>query len=108
MQGEFETALFHRIGEVRTAVAGRTDAGVHAAGQVISFTVDDSLDIGTLQRSLNSQLRPEIAVYAVSEVPGRFPCALLRYRTPVSLSHLERSGARSPLGEDHLAHIRAA
>ena len=84
VQGEFETALFHRIGEVRTAVAGRTDAGVHAAGQVISFTVDDSLDIGTLQRSLNSQLRPEIAVYAVSEVPdafhARFSATGRRYR----------------------------
>ena len=72
VQGEFETALFHRTGEVKTAVAGRTDAGVHAAGQVISFVVDDSLDTGTLQRSLNSQLGPEIAVYAVSEVPDAF------------------------------------
>jgi len=84
VQGEFETALFHRTGEVNTAVAGRTDAGVHAAGQVISFVIDDSLDMGTLQRSLNSQLGPEIAVYAVSEVPdafhARFSATGRRYR----------------------------
>ena len=84
VQGEFETALFHRTGEVKTAVAGRTDAGVHAAGQVISFTVNGPLDVGELQRSLNSQLGPEIAVYAVSAVPdtfhARFSATGRRYR----------------------------
>ena len=84
VQGEFETALFHRTGEVATAVAGRTDAGVHAVGQVISFSVATSLDTATLQRSLNSQLGPEIAVYGVSEVPdtfhARFSATGRRYR----------------------------
>jgi tRNA pseudouridine38-40 synthase len=84
VQGEFETALFRRIGEVSTAVAGRTDAGVHAAGQVISFSADTPIDIGTLQRSLNSQLGPEIAVYAVSRVSdgfhARFSAIGRRYR----------------------------
>jgi len=72
VQGYFETALFHRTGEIKTAVAGRTDAGVHAAGQVVSFTVDEPLDVETLQRSLSRQLAPEIAVFAVSEVPDDF------------------------------------
>ena len=84
VHGEFETALFHRTGEVATAVAGRTDAGVHAVGQVISFSVATSLDTATLQRSLNSQLGPEIAVYGVSEVPdtfhARFSATGRRYR----------------------------
>jgi tRNA pseudouridine38-40 synthase len=84
VQGEFETALFHRTGEVKTAVAGRTDAGVHAADQVISFAVDSPLDLGKLHRSLNRQLGPEIAVYAVSEVPdafhARFSATGRRYR----------------------------
>jgi tRNA pseudouridine38-40 synthase len=84
VQGCFETALFHRTGEIKTAVAGRTDAGVHAAGQVISFSVDDPLDVGELQRSLNRQLGPEIAVHAISEVPddfhARFSATGRRYR----------------------------
>lgn len=84
VQDEFETALFHRTGEVKTAVAGRTDAGVHAAGQVISFATDDPQDVEALQRSLNRQLGPEIAVYAVSEVDdsfhARFSATGRRYR----------------------------
>lgn len=84
VQGAFETALFRRTGEIKTTIAGRTDAGVHAAGQVMSFSVDAPLDVGTLQRSLNSQLGPEIAVYTISEVPdafhARFSATGRRYR----------------------------
>lgn len=84
VQGEFETALFRRTGEVDTAVAGRTDAGVHAAGQVVSFVVDEPMDVAALQRSLNSQLGPEMAVYAVSEAAdlfhARFSATGRRYR----------------------------
>jgi tRNA pseudouridine38-40 synthase len=84
VQGEFEAALFRRTGEVKTVVAGRTDAGVHAAGQVISFATDDPLGVEVLQRSLNRQLGPEIAVYAVSEVHddfhARFSATGRRYR----------------------------
>ncbi len=72
VQGDLETALFRITGEVKTAVAGRTDAGVHASGQVVSFSVDASLDTDRLQRSLNAQLGPEIAVTAIVGVSDRF------------------------------------
>jgi tRNA pseudouridine38-40 synthase len=72
VQGDLETALFRITGEVKTAVAGRTDGGVHAIGQVVSFSVDTPLDTGRLQRSLNAQLGPEIAVDAITEVGDRF------------------------------------
>jgi len=101
VQGYFETALFHRTGEIKTAVAGRTDAGVHAAGQVVSFTVDEPLDVETLQRSLSRQLAPEIAVFAVSEVPDDFHArfdsrgkrylyltATTRFRPPMGRAHM--------------------
>lgn len=84
VQGELETALFHRTGEVKTAVAGRTDAGVHATGQVVSFKSDVPLDVDALQRSLNRQLEPEIAVYDITEVDdsfhARFSATGRRYR----------------------------
>ena len=84
VQGELETALFHTTGTVDTVVAGRTDRGVHAAGQVVSFSVDEALDTARLRRSLNRQLRPEIAVYRISEVPddfhARFSAIARRYR----------------------------
>jgi len=72
VQGDLETALFRVTGEVKTAVAGRTDAGVHAVAQVVSFFVETPLDTDRLQRSLNAQLGPEIAANAVTEVGDRF------------------------------------
>ena len=72
VQGDLETALFRITGDVKTAVAGRTDGGVHAIGQVVSFSVDEPLDTERLRRSLNAQLGPEIAANAVTEVKDRF------------------------------------
>ena len=72
VQGDLETALFRITGRVKTAVAGRTDGGVHASGQVVSFSVDQPLDTDRLHRSLNAQLGPEIAANAVTEVGDRF------------------------------------
>ena len=71
VQGELETALFKLTGEVETVVAGRTDKGVHARGQVVSFQTDEQLDTARVLRSLNRQLGPEICVARVTEaVPG--------------------------------------
>ena len=88
IQGDLETALFRITGEVKTAVAGRTDGGVHAAGQVVSFSVDVPLDAARLRRSLNAQLGPEIAANAVTEVGDRFHARFSaierRYRYQIS------------------------
>ncbi|MDJ0952808.1 MAG: tRNA pseudouridine(38-40) synthase TruA [Acidimicrobiia bacterium] len=72
VQGELETALFKLTGEVETAVAGRTDKGVHATAQVVSFATDRQLDTDRIVRSLNRQLAPEIAVSRLATVPGGF------------------------------------
>jgi tRNA pseudouridine38-40 synthase len=59
--------------------AGRTDRGVHAAGQVVSFEVPDGretrpgeIEPGWLQRRINRWLAPEIAVRAAAIVPRSF------------------------------------
>jgi tRNA pseudouridine38-40 synthase len=58
---------------VRLTVAGRTDAGVHAWGQVMSFdTSADGFDAAGLQRSLNKLCAPAIVVREVSVEPGTF------------------------------------
>ena len=44
------------------SVAGRTDAGVHAIGQVASFRVAETPDIDRLQRAVNAMLAPEVVV----------------------------------------------
>lgn len=72
VQGDLESALFRITGPVDTFVAGRTDAGVHATGQVVSFSVDEPLDARRLFRSLNRQLDPSIAVRSVRTVSDDF------------------------------------
>lgn len=63
VQGELEQALETLLGSpVITSVAGRTDAGVHARGQVVSFSIDGEVDPESLRRSLNGLVGPEIAV----------------------------------------------
>ena len=72
VQGELEEALFKHTGPVETAVAGRTDAGVHALAQVVSFDTDAELDTGQIVRSLNRQLAPEIAISSIAVAPDGF------------------------------------
>jgi tRNA pseudouridine38-40 synthase len=58
---------------VELSCAGRTDAGVHARGQVVSFdAAEDGLDLEQLQRSLNGLLGPEIAIRAIAVSPPDF------------------------------------
>jgi tRNA pseudouridine38-40 synthase len=58
---------------VELTCAGRTDAGVHAQGQVVSFdAADDGLDLERVQRSLNAMLGPEVAVPSVEAAPPDF------------------------------------
>jgi tRNA pseudouridine38-40 synthase len=51
-------------------VAGRTDAGVHAEGQVVSFQTE--ADPERIQRALNRMLGPEVAVLRVARAPSGF------------------------------------
>ncbi|HJH43366.1 tRNA pseudouridine(38-40) synthase TruA [Rubneribacter badeniensis] len=76
VQGDLEDALrllFKR--DVETTCAGRTDAGVHALGQVVSFDVND-LDLGgrslpSLRRSLNALTHDAVTVREVEpKKPG--------------------------------------
>jgi tRNA pseudouridine38-40 synthase len=56
---------------VELVCAGRTDAGVHARGQVVSFEAAPGLDPWRLQSALNSMLGPEIVVRSADlVVPG--------------------------------------
>jgi tRNA pseudouridine38-40 synthase len=54
--------------EVRVTASGRTDAGVHALGQVISFQTSTAIPEQGLLRAMNSTLPPDIAVLKVREV----------------------------------------
>ncbi len=72
VQGEFDAALQRILGgPVSLAVAGRTDAGVHAWGQVASFE-PDAAPPGELAYRLNAVLPPEICVIEASAAPAGF------------------------------------
>lgn len=61
--GDLEAALSEFFCEtVKTACAGRTDTGVHATGQVISFSTSAAFPFERLTLALNSALRPDVSV----------------------------------------------
>ena len=73
MQGLLEDALARIAGQpVAVVGAGRTDAGVHASGQVASASFETLHDVATLRRALNAQLPPEVRLRAVEEAPEGF------------------------------------
>ena len=73
VQGVVEEALGRLLDpEPRLSVAGRTDAGVHAAGQVASFVAPSGLDPVRVQRMLNGVLAPEVVVLDARVAPDAF------------------------------------
>ncbi len=73
VQGALQDALARLAGgPVQVMGAGRTDAGVHASGQVASFSADLRLDPPSLQRALNALLPRDIAVLEAAEAPAGF------------------------------------
>lgn len=73
VQGEIERAL-QEISQspVRIKGAGRTDAGVHATGQVIAFELAWRHSLAALQRACNAKLPPDIVVKTLKIVDKRF------------------------------------
>lgn len=73
MQGEIERALAEICDEpVRITGAGRTDAGVHATGQVIDFRTASALDGSTMERGVNALLPEDIAISALEPAAEGF------------------------------------
>ena len=72
--GTLSAAVARVLGHpVEMTCAGRTDAGVHAWGQVVSFdAAQDRFDADQLQRSLNRSLAPSIVVRSVGAAPPGF------------------------------------
>jgi tRNA pseudouridine38-40 synthase len=100
VQGEFEASL-RKMGWQGSSIlgAGRTDAGVHAKGQVVSFSLDWTHTTEDLKNALNYYLPRDMAVQSVALVPADFHPrydALKRcYRY-----HIFCQPVRDPLRED--------
>lgn len=122
VQGEVERALGVLLGHpVRVHVAGRTDAGVHALGQVCSVRTDRDLTTDRLVRGLNGILAADVSAVSAAEVDDdfepRFMARGKRYRYRI-LNRVGRTSLHrnrcwhlwSPLDlpamEDALSHLR--
>ena len=106
VQGTLEEALQAMTGgSVFVRGAGRTDAGVHADGQVATFEIGVEIPPHGLLRGLNSALPPDLALVDVAEAPSdfdaRFSARGKVYRYTV-WSHF----VRSPLRARRAWHVR--
>lgn len=73
VQGELEAVLLKITGEkIRAIASGRTDSGVHALGQVVSFKSETKLAPEVLYKAFNGHLPPDIVVLTVNEAPPGF------------------------------------
>ena len=107
VQGELEAALARLSGGIRQPVmgAGRTDAGVHATGQVIAFTYPGTLSAAALTEALNGMLPPDVAIRDMRRAPAGFnPRYAARYR---EYRYTIWNGPRSPLRERTSLWVRS-
>ena len=106
VQGVLEAALAD-LGDgidQRVDGAGRTDAGVHATGQVIGFTYAGPLTGTDLGRALDALLPPDVTVHGVRRTPDAFnPRYAARYR---EYRYTVWNGPRSPLHERTALGVR--
>ena len=77
VQGKLEALLSRLLGQtVEVAGSGRTDAGVHALGQVCSFRADTDMDCDALLSEIRRYLPEDIGAIALCEAPPRFHARL--------------------------------
>lgn len=107
VQSELENTLAQVLRHPVTVTgAGRTDAGVHARGQVVSFDADEShFEPTALSRALNRMLGPTIAVDKIETAPpsfdARFSCTGRSYRY-----HVFNRAVIDPLTRHFTWHVR--
>ncbi len=110
VQGELEAAL-HRLGiEGRLHAAGRTDAGVHAAGQEISFDAPASWTAPRLSRALDAVIPADVWIETLQEAAAdfhpRFQATGRRYEYFLAPGlELLRAAARPILGRHDFARF---
>ena len=97
VQGEIEKALQKLTGEkIRVKMASRTDAGVHAAGQVVSFRTDSILPVNAFIDGLNHYLPGDIAVKEACRADDSFDVRRMAIRRTYKY-YILNSATRSPI-----------
>ena len=92
IQGVIEAALTKMTKtETRITGAGRTDSGVHAAGQVANFHTETDIPIGAFQKGLNSLLPKDVVILEAVEAPLGFNARFSAKRRIYEYTILNRS-----------------
>ncbi|MFA6600329.1 MAG: tRNA pseudouridine(38-40) synthase TruA [Candidatus Omnitrophota bacterium] len=86
------------------AASSRTDAGVHAAGQVVHFVTDSRLELFHIEGGLNRYLPAEIAVVKAEEAPADFH-ARFHARSKIYQYSVWHHPSRSPLRARESHHV---
>ena len=77
IQGKLETALSRILGEpIEVSGSGRTDAGVHAKGQVANFHCESTMSAEEILTQLRRYLPEDIGIYSCRDVSPRFHARL--------------------------------
>ncbi len=77
IQGKLETALSRILGEaIEISGSGRTDAGVHARGQVVNFHCESTMTAEEILENLRRYLPEDIGIYSCRDVSQRFHARL--------------------------------
>ncbi|MBR3720560.1 MAG: tRNA pseudouridine(38-40) synthase TruA [Clostridia bacterium] len=74
IQGELERAIMEITKEdnIELNASGRTDAGVHALGQVANFKTNSNIPVEKFPIAINSKVKKSIVVKSAEEMPERF------------------------------------
>jgi tRNA pseudouridine38-40 synthase len=108
VQETIERALERVLGEeIEIAGAGRTDAGVHALGQVASFHTTARRPPESLMRDLNAVLPADLAVTALEEADVRFH-ARHNARAKTYRYRILNAPVRDPLSRGYAYHVGEA
>ena len=109
IQGEMEKAIENLTGEKsRVAAASRTDAGVHARGQVATFRTGSPLPIGAFVGGLNHRLPADISVRRAWRVDDSFDvrrAAISREYSYSIVNSRQRQPTRSPFSHRVAGHL---
>lgn len=73
IQGKLEDVISRMTGEDISIIgSGRTDAGVHARGQIANFTTSSNMTLSEMKTYMNHYLPKDIVIWNISEAPERF------------------------------------
>lgn len=106
IQGELEKTITYLAQQpINVSGAGRTDRGVHALGQVISFDLDWRHGVEALQRAVNANLPADIAILQLNQVSPTFHPRFDARRRSYAY-HIFNAVVRSPVRRFQSWHVR--